>query len=164
MKPLCCCGILAALAVTFASPTHARPLRADTRLLPPEEYDHPYQGLLKLTREDDERVLTWLCDGHIACARARDLCDRMPECPNDLRWRFKCVVVMGSDKINRALGADPVVVYRHEVGHCNGWPDNHAGARMLPLGPAPAIWRREWRAQQFRETTGVWREALEEEA
>ena len=47
---------------------------------------------------------------------------RMPS----IKW---CAIVKLSDDKVRAEGFDPDVFMRHEIGHCNGWPGTHKGAR-----------------------------------
>jgi hypothetical protein len=42
-----------------------------------------------------------------------------------------CWIVLSSDDVIKAAGWTPEVVLRHERGHCNGWPKDHAGARAL---------------------------------
>jgi hypothetical protein len=37
---------------------------------------------------------------------------------------------MASDEVIEAAGYTSEVVLRHETGHCNGWPKDHAGSRM----------------------------------
>jgi hypothetical protein len=38
-----------------------------------------------------------------------------------------CLVIVVADKVIMSYGLDPDVVYRHEIGHCNGWGADHAG-------------------------------------
>jgi hypothetical protein len=40
-----------------------------------------------------------------------------------------CKIIIAADAIIRMNGFDPDLVYRHEIGHCHGWPADHKGAR-----------------------------------
>jgi hypothetical protein len=40
-----------------------------------------------------------------------------------------CTIHIVNDKVIRAAGYEPDNVRRHEIGHCNGWPAEHRGAR-----------------------------------
>jgi hypothetical protein len=40
-----------------------------------------------------------------------------------------CVIVKVPDAEIIAMGHDPEIFMRHEIGHCNGWPATHKGAR-----------------------------------
>ncbi len=40
-----------------------------------------------------------------------------------------CTIHIVNDKVIRAAGYEPDNVRRHEIGHCNGWPADHRGAR-----------------------------------
>ena len=44
----------------------------------------------------------------------------------------ECLIVVGDDNILSGVGVyDSKIVLRHELGHCNGWSGDHAGARPL---------------------------------
>jgi len=40
-----------------------------------------------------------------------------------------CKIVRRDEATINAKGYTLETVMRHEVGHCNGWPEDHAGAR-----------------------------------
>jgi hypothetical protein len=92
-------------------------------VLPPVEYDHPYKGRLVVTRADRSGI--------------------RKSCPNTFfpplgcayRHATSCKVVLATDELIRAAGEDPDIVWRHEIGHCNGWPTDHRGARYLEQTP-----------------------------
>jgi hypothetical protein len=54
---------------------------------------------------------------------------------NDVRVIFACHVYIAEDEILKAAGLTYEIAYRHEIGHCNGWPADHPGAR--PAGAKP---------------------------
>ena len=78
-------------------------------LLPPAKYDRPYVGRLTLEITTD---LPSRCPATttIACAR---------------REQFSCSIIMIPDETIIRRGLDPLVVFRHEQGHCNGWMGDH---------------------------------------
>jgi hypothetical protein len=42
----------------------------------------------------------------------------------------KCRVSLVEDGVVRAGGYAPELILQHELAHCNGWPADHAGARL----------------------------------
>jgi hypothetical protein len=89
------------------------------RILPPVEFDHPFEGDLKLIRYATEEEVIKACNRkRIACAK--------PDGKS-------CTVIMLDDKALQAwmwMYGNPDDLYRHEVGHCNGWPNDHPGMRI----------------------------------
>jgi hypothetical protein len=110
--------ILAAVVVTLCV---LSPAQAEQRLiLPPVEYDHPYDGeLVTIIAESADQV--------------RELC---PTVPFKAGWPLgcstrsatKCRVVLAREDIIVSYGWTLDIVRRHEIGHCNGWA-GHSGAR-----------------------------------
>ena|SRR5215831_1436582 len=113
--------------------------------LPPLEYDHPYKGDLVII--DDVK---W--------QERQDRCGSNSD-PQG-RWYVACIAPPQPDKCvvfmpDRATLALVFSIHqsftyknllRHEIGHCNGWPGNHAGGRslfddpdVLPTPPEPNI-------------------------
>jgi hypothetical protein len=89
-------------------------------VLPPAEYDKPFGGKLTEIRVGPG-IMRAMCpktqyDPTLACAYTTS-------------DRSECVVIMVSDDLIRARGWTPEIVRRHEVGHCNGFPADHRGAR-----------------------------------
>jgi hypothetical protein len=89
-------------------------------VLPPAEYDKPFGGKLTEIRVGPG-IMRAMCpktqyDPTLACAYTTS-------------DRSECVVIMVSDELIRARGWTPEIVRRHEVGHCNGFPADHRGAR-----------------------------------
>jgi hypothetical protein len=107
------------------------PLISRTLVVPPLEYDYPYQGTLTITRGDKD-VMMGLCPKTalpitLGCARRYG--------PS------VCHIYIAADEILNVAGWAYETVRRHEIGHCNGWPNDHAGARPMnakpALGPSP---------------------------
>jgi len=96
--------------------------RKVARILPPVEYDHPYNGKLTVAIVNKEQM-------------AR-LCPKLYpitlSCAYPYETMSMCQIVMITDDIIAAAGWTPKIVLRHELGHCNGWPNDHRGARVLP--------------------------------
>lgn len=78
--------------------------------LPPIKYDKPYKGKLTVIHTDN---VIGECGGWaLACAYW------------DKGW---CKVVLPKkESVSKAQYAR---LWRHEIGHCNGWPGDHPGAR-----------------------------------
>jgi hypothetical protein len=93
-------------------------MRRRYAILPPEEFDHPYEGELVVVRVDTPEALVPYCrnTGRVLGCSQR-------------RFDNKCFVYLIPDGFYESVDYDPEDVYRHEVGHCNGWPGNHPGAR-----------------------------------
>jgi hypothetical protein len=92
------------LAITY--PAQAQ------RVIPPEEYDHPFDGVVKLSRESSQEVIKSKCPAsifpyHLGCGGRRAA--------------GSCAILMADDETIRKYGWTPEIVLRHEIGHCNGW-------------------------------------------
>jgi hypothetical protein len=90
-------------------------------LLPPLQYDHPYKGTVEIERAETDLDLRGMCPHYfphgrgVACAWVRDNI---------------CNIVMFTDDILQGVHRmNPEHVFRHEIGHCNGWPGDHPGGR-----------------------------------
>ena len=122
---LCAAEIaLAALpTIVQAQPATIKPpiLRPKLAVLPPVEYDKPYQGELTMLRVKDQDAV-------------RKYCPSVPFAGAALACAYpggeECLVVMVSDRIIELAGWTTDIVRRHEIGHCNGWPKDHRGARQ----------------------------------
>jgi hypothetical protein len=79
------------------------------RILPPPKYDVPYTGKLTLVISDD--VASTCFTSTIACANPGQF--------------SSCHIIMAPDELIISKGLDPLDVFRHEQGHCNGWPIDH---------------------------------------
>ena len=91
-------------------------------MLPPAEYDRPYEGTLILIRAQDEGEVRRLCPGAVfpsyALGCARPAGD-------------SCTIILAPAERIEAAGWTVEIVMRHERSHCVGWPANHPGARTL---------------------------------
>jgi hypothetical protein len=91
------------------------------RVIPPEEYDHPYDGPVKIWRSADQDYIKSKCPAsifpyHLGCGGRKSATG-------------ECHILMADDDTIRKHGWTPEIVLRHEIGHCNGWPSDHKGAR-----------------------------------
>lgn len=80
-------------------------------MLPPTEFDHPIDPSVKLviTKWDTNELMKWACKSDVlACT---------------IRNAKECLILLGPGTHDHAR------VLRHEIGHFNGWGDDHAGAR-----------------------------------
>jgi hypothetical protein len=112
-------------AVTALAQTEAQFARARLTL-PPPEYDHPYSGKLEIHFLPEKEFVT-------ACPSPpglfRTACTQ--------RYADRCIIRLRPDvDIDKYPFLADVIVVRHEIGHCNGWPPNHPGIRAAE----PATW------------------------
>ena len=111
------------LAITY--PAQAQ------NVIPPEEFDHPYKGELKIFRSSSQDEIKSKCPAsifpyHLGCGGRRA--------------SGECHILMADDDTIKKYGWTPEIVLRHEIGHCNGWSVDHKGARpsaTFPKYPAP---------------------------
>lgn len=114
MRKLVLAAFVAACAITVASQAFAAGARPPPQL-PPPKYDRPYHGALRVV------VRTWTEIARL-CGRDAWACT----------WGDQggvCTIYLpriDGRYVNHA-GYDGL--FRHEVGHCNGWPGNHPNAR-----------------------------------
>jgi hypothetical protein len=93
---------------------------AQRGLLPPEEFDYPFTGPVRIQQVNSQNEVRQSCRiplGQITalgCAK--------------VVWGT-CLIVKVSDEEIQSYGHDPDVFMRHEHGHCNGWPASHPGMR-----------------------------------
>ena len=50
-----------------------------------------------------------------------------------------CYIALPTDRILAANHTTYAAVMRHEIGHCNGWPDDHKGARRMWVDQIKAL-------------------------
>jgi hypothetical protein len=117
------------LALTPALYIAASANAAPRAILPPPEYDHPYdtQGGRRLfdeVRVDTVEALKERCK-HPFNPPSIPLACAFP-----MSWGY--LIVMVTDDMIRAGGYEPEHIRRHEVGHCNGWPSHHPDTRWTP--------------------------------
>jgi len=87
--------------------------------LPPAEYDHPYAGKLVVLKEDTYNFIRHVCrhttPNAIACSyRTFD---------SVTGQNISCLIMLGPDVHENEQ------VLQHEIGHCNGWSNDHERAR-----------------------------------
>jgi hypothetical protein len=104
----------------------AEEIKRQRLILPPLEYDHPFDGEIIIVRTEAEYTPGfWKCRmSHptpVGCARVGGR-------------NGKCVMYIADDATLQRYGEEYDLVLRHETGHCNGWA-NHEGAR--PVGSPP---------------------------
>jgi hypothetical protein len=86
--------------------------------LPPVEFDHEYVGRLTVLKEPTYNLIRHVCSNTanaIACSyRTYD---------SATGANISCLVMLGPDVHENEQ------VLKHEIGHCNGWSNEHEGAR-----------------------------------
>jgi len=90
--------------------------------LPPAEYDKPFTGKLIIRRFETEEEIAQICKGtsRVACtARSID--------------HKTCYLFIANDDVIRRNRGSYAFTVRHELGHCNGWTQNHEGKRQAPI-------------------------------
>jgi hypothetical protein len=92
--------------------------------IPPVEYDKPFKGKLTEIRVTPE-IMRAICPKTTFPVTLG--CSYPPVHDN------QCVIIMLEDKHLEAAGWSAGYVRRHEIGHCNGFPADHRGARPLAL-------------------------------
>ena len=103
-------AVVVVAAVVMGAASEVRYLRYMVELEPPARYSHPYDGPV------DERVMP--------LAEVRALCASVGASGPFVACAWVsdgvCYIVLPNN------GRAPVSIYRrHEVAHCNGWPENH---------------------------------------
>jgi hypothetical protein len=123
LKPMAFAFLLVA-ALLAVAPFTAKAQIASTdaarylAILPLVEYDHKYYGTLNMNQISDE-LMAKLCP------------------KTNFRTTLGCayvgkddrVIMIASDETIKRAGWDRATVVRDEIGHCNGWPNDHSGAR-----------------------------------
>jgi hypothetical protein len=113
---------LAAAVQPRQTQTLPPPMPTRSRPLPPTQYDYPYGGRLNVTTMASQEAVRERCPSTrglpvaLACSRHNVT---------------NCWIVIADDATITAAGVNPTIVRRHEIGHCNGWPSDHAGARSI---------------------------------
>lgn len=105
--------IIVSLAEREADRAQAAKVRARDIELPPLKYDRPYTGNL-IVKHLSLRSLDRDCGGP-AWACQEDTAENT------------CTIWMPRDNLVSAEVYHRL--WRHEIGHCNGWPGHHPGAR-----------------------------------
>jgi hypothetical protein len=87
-------------------------------VLPPVEFDHQYVGKLTVLKEDHYAFIRHVC---------RDT-------PNAVACSYRTYDSVSGETLSCLIMLGPGTwederVMQHELGHCNGWSNNHEGAR-----------------------------------
>ena len=109
---------LLAIIILIFSVGAVQPQTLYQTLYPPRKYDFPFPGPTVITRMGNPQELRQLClskDYVAACARAIS---------------YTCQIWILTDEWLKRIGKNYDRVLRHEIGHCNGWPGDHAGGRL----------------------------------
>lgn len=96
-------------------------------IIPPVEYDHPYEGFLVVNRTSNLETTRERCNkaafphtlprNAIACAVSFKAATT--------REGF-CLVFIPPDEVLAKYNISYDLAYRHEMAHCNGWPADHS--------------------------------------
>lgn len=108
---------LIAAIIIMALALAARAQAPFLHILPPVEYDYPYQGELTIDTATDTKQVQAMCNlptPRVACSYV---------------GRSWCRIIKISDDALRAMGWNPLHIWRHEHAHCNGWSNKHEGLR-----------------------------------
>jgi hypothetical protein len=102
------------------------------RFLPPLKYDHRFPDRLLIIDAGDQDMLRRMC--HKPEAPFGSLwtgCAIPPSSPGLYGFitEADCVIILASESDIERTGWTLNLAIRHEIGHCNGWPANHPGAR-----------------------------------
>lgn len=102
-------------------------------LMPPKQYDHPYNGPVEAHLVPYGKA--WETCNKVSMANGygpKDTGSKMVEgrklygCSYGgvLDGKRKCIVVYSYDGSDKLMKSN---TYRHELGHCNGWGSDHKG-------------------------------------
>jgi len=110
-----------AQAPTPASVRHLQ-IESDKRaisVLPPIEFDRPYEGKLAFEYVDTIAELHKICAGVKTIANTKGM--MIGACTFVTSDLSECRIYALPDTMIAATGVDPSDLRRHEIGHCNGW-------------------------------------------
>jgi hypothetical protein len=145
------------LALTICLWTVAAYGEPQQAILPPAEYDYYPPGGYRVFTVPTHSELVRMCgEGHAP----------FPSCLLGKDQNGACVILALPRLDMPALGYNYDDVKRHEFGHCNGWPKDHAGMRSRPspdpYEEAEKAWKKTPEGAQWEKETTRWRQ-LEEE-
>lgn len=88
----------------------------EKNLLPPAEFDHPYSGKLTVVRVTQDTLRQ-------TCGEARGVKPGVPilGCALSYFNYTVCNVMIANDDVLNASTYSYDFIFRHEIGHCNGW-------------------------------------------
>ncbi len=118
-------AVAAIMAIAVAGSAHAQTMTPrNSAVLPPLEYDHPYQGELIVTVVGKEHMAVMCPKTSLMIALG---CTRLG--PAAGLPEGTCQIILANDEIIKAAGWSTKIVRRHEESHRGGWPAHHPGAR-----------------------------------
>jgi hypothetical protein len=94
------------------------------RALPPVQYDYEFPAQWEELRGQDQEQMHRICPGAPKFAPALGCSFR------GNIGTIKCLIILAPEKDIEAAGWTADIIRRHEMGHCNGWPADHSGARV----------------------------------
>jgi hypothetical protein len=105
--------------------------RPQGAILPPLEYDHPFAGRLLVMLSCGQFCIRYLCKREwpislYGCAVPKYSPWARTVDPDG---KADCIVIHATEAFIDASGLTLNLLMRHEIGHCNGWPSDHRGAR-----------------------------------
>jgi hypothetical protein len=109
MKRLFLITLALTSAVFTAAPAHAKNVRKS--ILPPSEFDHPYEGKIRVIRDT-----AWSLPCRPRSLSTRLGCAYPPDKTDDA-----CVIYLAEREEIEEAGYTENTVWRHEVAVCNGW-------------------------------------------
>jgi hypothetical protein len=113
--PVCILLAVASAGAALASDIWARTMWPRSMILPPPEFDRPYDGKLIVTRVKTPDEIKAKCPEANYGAGTPLGCARTPP---SLAW---CEIYLLPDKLIAAYNVDPEHAMRHELAHCSGW-------------------------------------------
>jgi len=122
MKKLFLTGIAALFLTTGTA--HAEVLM----FMPPAKYDKPFTGGdLTIFRVATQQDIRDICLGFnkqkslpaTACSKTNQT--------------TRCYIFVLTDQALKTIGSNYAIVLRHELAHCNGWPEDHAGGKKVSM-------------------------------
>jgi hypothetical protein len=114
--------------VTAIAPTILAAAETRHRMLPPEHYDHPYNGELEIVRHETLADIQAACPtiaAPLACAKVLSA--------------SKCEIHLPPDYMYPRYSVTADVIMRHEIGHCNGWKHDPETAITTNGAPKPPV-------------------------
>src|SRR5262245_2668562 len=94
----------------------------DKKILPPKEYDHPFQGTVVEIIATEIEQMAIACAPNPLAAKAMG-CAAKVDRPEYAYPR--CYVFIAPDWYLKKNRVTLDAVRRHEIAHCNGWPQSH---------------------------------------
>ena len=101
-----------------------KPSLNSLNILPPIEYDKPYDGKIVMVTAASKEHLRLMCGNTIETNRLGIGCALLN------RTTSVCRIIVAPEADIIAAGYSLKLVIRHENGHCQSWSGKHEGSRM----------------------------------